>query len=36
MERSEILSKLNKIFIDVMDVDDDFILKENMTADYIE
>lgn len=36
MERSEILSKLNKIFIDVMDLDDDFILTENMTADDIE
>lgn len=36
MERTEILSKLNKIFIDVMDLDNDFILTEDMTADDIE
>ncbi len=36
MERAEILKKLNEIFIDVMDLDDDFILTEDMTADDIE
>lgn len=36
MERNEILSKLNEIFIDVMDLDDDFKLTEEMTADDIE
>lgn len=36
MERNEILKKLNEIFIDVMDLDDDFVLTEDMTADDIE
>lgn len=36
MERSDILSKLNEIFIDVMDLDGDFELTEGMTADDIE
>lgn len=36
MERSEILKKLNEIFIDVMDLDDDFELNEDMSADDIE
>lgn len=36
MERNEILSKLNEIFIDVMDLDNDFILTEDMSADDIE
>ena len=36
MERSEILNKLNEIFVDVMDLDDDFELKEDMSADDIE
>lgn len=36
MERTEILKKLNEIFIDVMDLDDDFVLSEDMTADDIE
>ena len=36
MERTEILKKLNEIFIDVMDLDDDFVLTEDMTADDIE
>lgn len=36
MERTEILKKLNAIFIDVMDLDDDFELNEDMTADDIE
>lgn len=36
MERSEILKKLNAIFVDVMDLDDDFELNEAMTADDIE
>ena len=36
MERSDILKKLNDIFIDVMDLDDDFELNEDMSADDIE
>lgn len=36
MERNEILKKLNAIFIDVMDLDDDFVLSEDMSADDIE
>ena len=36
MERTEILEKLNEIFIDVMDLDDDFELNEDMSADDIE
>ncbi len=36
MERIEILKKLNEIFIDVMDLDADFVLTEDMTADDIE
>ena len=36
MERSEILKKLNEIFVDVMDLDDDFELNEDMSADDIE
>ncbi len=36
MERTEILKKLNEIFIDVMDLDEDFVLTEDMTADDIE
>ncbi len=36
MERNEIIKKLNEIFIDVMDLDEDFALKENMCADDIE
>ncbi len=36
MERTEILKKLNEIFIDVMDLDADFVLTEDMTADDIE
>ncbi len=36
MERTDILKKLNEIFIDVMDLDADFILTEDMTADDIE
>ena len=36
MERSEILKKLNEIFVDVMDLDDDFKLNEDMSADDIE
>lgn len=36
MERNEILKKLNEIFIDVMDLDDDFQLEEDMSADDIE
>lgn len=36
MERKEILQKLNEIFIDVMDLDDDFKLEEDMSADDIE
>ncbi len=36
MERNEIFTKLNEIFIDVMDLDDDFVLTEETTADDIE
>ena len=36
MERSDILKKLNDIFIDVMDLDEDFELNEDMSADDIE
>lgn len=36
MERKEILSKLNEIFIDVMDLDSDFVLTEDMSADDID
>ena len=36
MERSEILKKLNEIFVDVMDLADDFELNEDMSADDIE
>ena len=36
MVRTEILKKLNEIFIDVMDLDADFVLTEEMTADDIE
>ncbi len=36
MERSDILKKLNDIFIDVMDLDDDFELNEDMSADDID
>ncbi len=36
MERTEILKKLNEIFIDVMDLDEDFVLTEDMIADDIE
>lgn len=36
MERNEILQKLNEIFIDVMDLDDDFKLEDDMSADDIE
>ena len=36
MERSEILKKLNEIFVDVMDLDDDFELNEDMSADDID
>ena len=36
MERSDILKKLNDIFIDVMDLDDYFELNEDMSADDID
>ena len=36
MERNEILNKLNTIFIDVMDLSNNFQLKEEMSADDIE
>lgn len=36
MERTEIFERLNEIFIDVMDLDADFVLTEDMTADDIE
>lgn len=36
MKRAEILETLNEIFIDVMDLDSDFKLSEDMTADDIE
>ena len=36
MERTEILKKLNEIFVDVMDLADDFELNEDMSADDIE
>lgn len=36
MEKNEILSKLNEIFIDVMDLDENFVLTENMNSDDIE
>jgi acyl carrier protein len=36
MERSDILKQLNEIFIDVMDLDPEFKLSEDMTADDID
>lgn len=36
MKRADILEKLNEIFIDVMDLDSDFKIGEDMTADDIE
>ncbi len=36
MERSDILKQLNEIFIEVMDLDPDFKLSEDMTADDID
>lgn len=36
MKRADILDKLNEIFIDVKELDSDFKLSEDMTADDIE
>lgn len=36
MTKNEILKKINEIFIEVMDLDDNFKLSENMTAEDIE
>ena len=36
MTKSEILKKINEIFIEVMELDDNFKLSENMTAEDIE
>lgn len=36
MDRNEILHKLNEIFIEVMNLDNDFQLKEEMSSDNIE
>lgn len=36
MTKNEILKKINEIFIEVMELDDNFKLSENMTAEDIE
>ena len=36
MTKSEILKKINEIFIEVMELDDNFKLSENMTAEDME
>lgn len=36
MERNEVIKKVNEIFIDVMDLDEDFVLTEDMSADDVE